>query len=292
MPESPQPVPESPPAPAQAEVPVELSVLGARLRGKASVPAGPARVEELLPVFRMVTEGVVRVSVMSSRQHGKPVSCRKGCGACCRQMVPTSVTEARRLARLVEAMPEPRRSHVLARFMDAEARLQAAGLTDRLLDAERFEKEELDVVGMAYFNLGIACPFLENESCGIYDERPLRCREYLVVSDPKYCEHPDRGGVEVVGIPLKPSEALCRVDGTDPAMRYVKVVALTMALRYVRENPEPPPEHTGPELTRAFLEFLEKTRHPKPSPPAPDAGIAPPTPPPPSTTPPPAPPPG
>jgi Fe-S-cluster containining protein len=245
-------------------VQVELTVLGARLRGEARVPAGVTPVGELMPVFRMVTEGIVHVSVMSNEQHGTPISCRKGCAACCRQMVPLSTTEARNIARLVETLPEPRRSIVLRRFADAEARLEEAGLLPRLLDSEPFEPKELEAVGMPYFRLGIPCPFLEDESCGIYGERPLRCREYIVVSDPENCKHPDEG-VELVGIPLKPSVALCRLDGTLPGKRYVKVVALTMALRYARENAEPAPTGTGPELTRRFLDFLEHTRHPKPA---------------------------
>jgi hypothetical protein len=33
-----------------------------------------------------------------------------------------------------------------------------------------------------YFLQGVACPFLEAESCGIHPDRPLACREYLVTS--------------------------------------------------------------------------------------------------------------
>src|SRR5688572_3120891 len=52
-------------------VPVELTILGARIRGEAKVPAAAVALEELLPVFRMVMDAVVKISVKSVEQHGK-----------------------------------------------------------------------------------------------------------------------------------------------------------------------------------------------------------------------------
>ena len=40
------------------------------------------------------------------------------------------------------------------------------------------------ILGREYFQLGIPCPFLEEESCSIYHDRPITCREYLVTSPP------------------------------------------------------------------------------------------------------------
>ena len=47
--------------------------------------------------------------------------------------------------------------------------------------------EEQRELNLEYWALKIACPFLENESCSIYKDRPIACREYLVVTDPKHC---------------------------------------------------------------------------------------------------------
>ena len=58
-------------------------------------------------------------AVVAAAEAGKAISCHKGCGACCRQLVPISRTEGERLVTLVDAMPEPRRAAVLARFADA-----------------------------------------------------------------------------------------------------------------------------------------------------------------------------
>jgi Fe-S-cluster containining protein len=239
-------------------IPVELTILGARVRGQAKVPAAAVPLEELLPVFRMVTDAVVKISVKAAEQQGKPISCCKGCGACCRQPVPVSLPEARRIAALVEEMPEPRRSEVRAKFAEIERRVDEAGLMSAFLDPESLPPEQLEPAPMAYFRLGMACPFLVDESCGIYEERPLVCREYMVTSPAAYCSAPDER-VESLRLPLKPSEALARMEGTT-GKRYVKRVILSLSLKWTRENPAPVEDRLAAAAVGEFMENLEKTR--------------------------------
>src|SRR5207247_476070 len=77
------------------------------------VPAGPTRPIDVLPDFFEMTDRFVDAGVLVA---GGAVSCSKGCGACCRQVVPVSEVEAYHLRDLVESMPEPRRSAVKTRF--------------------------------------------------------------------------------------------------------------------------------------------------------------------------------
>lgn len=243
---------------AQDVVPVELTVLGARVKGDARVPARAAPVEELLPLFRMLTDAVVKISVKSVEQHGKSISCCKGCGACCRQPVPVSLSEARRLSALVEEMPEPRRSEVKEKFAAIEREVEAAGLTRAFLNPDEMAREEVEPAPMAYFRLGMACPFLVEESCGIYEERPLVCREYLVTSPAEYCKAPDER-VETLRMPLKASEALARLEGTE-GRRYVKQIPLGLSLKWCRENPAPNEDRRASAVIAEFMDLLERTR--------------------------------
>src|SRR4051794_2358997 len=137
------------------------------------VPAGPVRPIDLLPIYQGLTNLVVETAVENVGRHGEAVSCGKGCGACCRQPVPVSHAEAHAIARLVDGLPEPRRSAVRARFADARRRLADAGLLDAFLHPDRVTGVEAMANGAAYFDLGIACPFLEDESCSIHPDRPL-----------------------------------------------------------------------------------------------------------------------
>ena len=100
---------------------------------------------------------------------------------------PLALPEARRIRDLVEGLPEPRRTRVKERFAAARARLADAGLLASLEGPQTVGPRETLQHGEAYFALGVACPFLEDESCSIYEERPLICREYVVVSPPERC---------------------------------------------------------------------------------------------------------
>jgi Fe-S-cluster containining protein len=236
-------------------VEVDFAIAGERIHGEIPVPTGPTAPDELLPVFRAVAEMVVELGVAAANARGESVSCRAGCGACCRQLVPISPVEARLLTELVEALPAARRAAVAARFRDAAARLDAAGLLEKLAHPERFSDPDLHALGLDYFQEGIACPFLEDESCSIYEERPIACREYLVTSPAAECARPSAETVHVVPLAGKASTALARLEEQAGA-RFVPWVPLALAPGWVASHPEPPLLRPGPELLRDFFTRL------------------------------------
>src|SRR5207248_1867795 len=91
---------------------VQLTIGGRTMRGELAVPNRPATARDLLPLMWSLSGVVVSMAVSDARGAGKSVSCRSGCGACCRKLVPLAAIEARQLRDLVENFPEPRRSHV------------------------------------------------------------------------------------------------------------------------------------------------------------------------------------
>jgi hypothetical protein len=116
----------------------DLALAGARwqLRARVTVPAGPTRLRVLLPMVQALTDHVVGAAVKAVEEQGHHVSCQKGCGACCRQLVPIAEEEARQLRDLIEALPEPRRTAVRSRFREARRRLDEAGLLEQLRHPE------------------------------------------------------------------------------------------------------------------------------------------------------------
>lgn len=162
---------------------------------------------DLLPVVFSLADAVVALSESWAVENGKTVSCRAGCGACCRQLVPVSEVEALHLAEVVAAMPEDRRERVTERFRDACARAEP------VLESLHAVSGEAAVAAMGeavapYFALGIACPFLEEESCSIHADRPAVCREYLVTSSPEHCARMDSAQVKRVPVPATTSSTL------------------------------------------------------------------------------------
>jgi Fe-S-cluster containining protein len=157
-------------AEAHSTATLRLTVGDLKIVHPITVPSGPVAAADVIPALQGLVNAVVEAAEQGLMKSGKSISCRKGCGACCRQLVPVSRTEGERLLALVETMPRERRAALYARFAAAEAALDGAGL------AERGQKTDREM-SLAYFALGLPCPFLEDESCSIHPERPLVCRE-------------------------------------------------------------------------------------------------------------------
>jgi Fe-S-cluster containining protein len=216
---------------------IELTVLGKPVPVEGAVPEGRIRVDELLPFLYAVDTAVIGAAVNAVEAAGKSVSCCKGCSACCRaQPVPVTPAEALALSRLVDALPEPRRTEVRSRFADRVERLKAAGLFDLFLRlAPVADREQARTAATAYHRLGLVCPFLDDDSCSIHPGRPFVCRQYLVTSPAELCADPLANPVEVVPIPVGPAGALLRA--AEPvAGRPQLTVPLVLALEYAARH--------------------------------------------------------
>lgn len=235
---------------------LKLSGENWEIQTSLSVPAGPIRLRTMLPLVQEFTDAVVGATANAVEEQGKRISCQKGCGACCRQLVPLSEVEARHLAALVEAMPESRRSQVRARFAEACRRFAEAGMLERLRRRQEWEEGESSSVGTAYFHQGIPCPFLEEESCSIHPDRPIACREYLVTSPAENCAQLNADTIRRVRMPIRLWPALALFDAVGPEARYIRWVPLVLALEWAAEQPEEPAPQPGPELLRRFFDHL------------------------------------
>jgi Fe-S-cluster containining protein len=213
----------------RVRVEFELEMGDEGVRVALNVPTAPMPARRMLPVFQGLTQQVLDVAVAAVERGGEGVSCKAGCGACCRYVVPISTTEARQIQALVDAMPEPRRAEVRARFADAVARLDAAGMLEEVRTLDALPGEQHRTLHPRYFALGIPCPFLEDESCSVHPQRPLICREYLVTSPPALC-HDAPGKVSTVKLSTFVSHAVTKLEGTDGRdSRLALVLALEWA---------------------------------------------------------------
>ncbi|WP_421999800.1 YkgJ family cysteine cluster protein [Reyranella sp.] len=222
-------------AKAHSTATLRLSVGSLRIAHPITVPSGPVPATEILPAL----QGLVN-AVVAAAEQGQAISCRKGCGACCRQLVPVSRTEGERLLELVRALPPRRREALAGRFAAAEAAIETAGL------GERRGRSDRDL-STAYFALGVPCPFLEEESCSIHPDRPLICREYLVTSPPERCASPTQEGVAPLAVPKVSMAARGLQDEADDWF------PLAMLMAWARSRPRKAARRTGPEWVQRFL---------------------------------------
>ena len=223
---------------------------------RVSVPEGFVAPKELLPAAQNLSNAIVDATVQEIEKRGGKISCCKGCGACCRQLVPISEVEARHIAELVASLPEPGRSQVRVRFEDAARRLAEAGLLEKLRQPERWYREGYREFGLEYFRLGIACPFLKDEACSIYPDRPVTCREFLVTTPAKFCENPDREPIRSVKLPMNVGPALGKLGTSSNAPSESRWVPLVLALEWNEANPDDPPDRSGPDLLRELIQHL------------------------------------
>ncbi|HLA94698.1 MAG TPA: YkgJ family cysteine cluster protein [Pyrinomonadaceae bacterium] len=215
----------------------------------------------MLPVFQSVCGSVVESVVKHAANLGRSVSCTAGCGACCRQMVPISPTEVVHLKGVVDKMPSQKRSEVTTRFDAAKTAMHDAGLLERLRAEGKPKGAEYKTLGLEYFEQGVACPFLEDESCSIHPDRPLVCREYIVVSPAVNCSRQNGQPIEVLKIPAEVSKALTAIEGSGDFTNWVPLI---LALEWAESNPSDLTKRPGTEIARAFFSNLTRSEIPTP----------------------------
>jgi len=219
---------------------LKLRILDESVEITVDAPSGQVRLDEVLPLLRKIDDLAIDRAVERSENSGKAISCCRGCDACCRaQPVPVTPAEAYAIWRLVEGLPEPRRTEIRNVFKDRANRLFAAGLAQAYLDRDpKLSKDDARIIARRYFNLHLACPFLtEDGACGIYEERPFVCRQYLVTSPANSCVDPFENLVEVLPFPLALASALLEVS-TRRLGREQFTIPLTLALEYVEKHRE------------------------------------------------------
>jgi len=249
---------------------VSFTVEGRPLEMQMTVPAKPVKPHRMLPIFQQMANAFVDVGVEVVEAEGKKISCKAGCGACCRQAVPIAETEIYQIAELVEAMDEPRRGEIKRRFAMAVEHFQKLNWFERMRELVESSKtrtreeatKELEKVAMQYFYEGIPCPFLENESCSIHDARPLSCREYLVTSPAENCSNPSADTINKIDLLMKPSRALRQFARTQ---NFVELgfLPLIRALELAEKSPENFVEKTGERWMADFFQHLTRSEIPK-----------------------------
>ncbi|MFY9936667.1 MAG: YkgJ family cysteine cluster protein [Silvibacterium sp.] len=232
-----------------------LKVQDTRIDVNAQLPEGPIRPAVLLPIIQNLSNSLSEIAERRAELLGRHVSCREGCGACCRQAVPITPVEAGMLSEWIAAQPEERKAILRARFRHAAERLEGSGIAQSIREASLpLDKGQIHVLGLKYFALGIPCPFLEEERCTIHPIRPLRCREYMVVSAAEHCAHPE--SKQVVGIkpPVLLSQVLGKWSASGEAQPF-EFILLTMLDEWEAAHPaiEDRAIRGVPELLQEFL---------------------------------------
>jgi Fe-S-cluster containining protein len=217
---------------AAVTVTLKLPKADGQFSMQVKVPRGPMRLRDLVPIAQRISLHNVDHSLALEKKAGRRVSCKRGCAACCRQIVPISAPEAFRLADHVLSLDARTRERALGRIDAVESEIQAAGLLSELEALAAGEPCDMGATARRYFEQKIACPFLHEESCSVHSERPLVCRNYFVTTPAELCSTPHLSQIRTVPMPpvLSPalSGAAAALTGGPPLM-----IPLSIAMQWV-----------------------------------------------------------
>ncbi|MCP9455652.1 MAG: YkgJ family cysteine cluster protein [Nitrospira sp.] len=252
---------------------ISIQTAAGHVTTMVDVPTAFVPVTAIIPLLRRLGEEAQRLETTRSAEEGRCCSCTKGCAACCRMLVPLSPPEAFRLMEVIRLLPIEQQDRIVARLEQSKSLLRSHGIWQRLLDVGASERplndDELAPLNEAYYSLRMPCPFLEDETCSIYNERPSACRELLVTSPPDYCQDMANNPVDALPAPIRVSTVLGllwgELTGTPPRMIPLPI------LRDWVEHHRPDRERTwqGVFLLEAALDkiwrFLSQDRNGAPT---------------------------
>jgi Fe-S-cluster containining protein len=218
---------------------ISLKTPAGEVSTSVEVPMNFIPITGIVPLTRRLGEEATALEEAQIQDAGQHVSCQKGCAACCRMLVPISPPEAFALKTMVDALPDERRKVLLDRLSSARVRLQETEILARLTALVESEHpltdEDMEPINRDYYALRMACPFLEEETCSIYEDRPAACRELLVTTPPDLCD-------DLVNNPVRPLPAPMRV-GTVLALLWSELkgtaptlIPLPMALDWAEQH--------------------------------------------------------
>jgi Fe-S-cluster containining protein len=179
---------------------------------QVAVPDIPLGLADLAAPAYELCNGVVALASKKAAESGEKISCKAGCGMCCRQLVPVSAPEAFFIARETLSSGNQHTLLFKQRFSDLRSRFIDNGLWT-MLENMRGAEDQLSVAA-EYWDQKLACPFLLNESCGIHAQRPCACREYNVTSEAEFCARPLAANVKRITIHRKVTTALAKTTAS------------------------------------------------------------------------------
>ncbi len=119
-------------APTTTPFRFNLDIEGYQCAAEAALPNQDISLTEFLPLIWKLQDALIGIWTRLNEAEGRTVSCRTGCGACCRQLVPISAMEALHLNEVIQGLPGEHRERVLGSFAQAQAQLAEKGMLEAL----------------------------------------------------------------------------------------------------------------------------------------------------------------
>ncbi|MHC4395146.1 MAG: YkgJ family cysteine cluster protein [Planctomycetota bacterium] len=238
---------------------LKLDIFGKPLHVCIGAENKPAKLSDLVPSARFLSAEIISLIKQHIINNGDTIACRANCSACCRYLIPLSIPEVIRLTEEVTVMAEWER-----RFVNESSLFTARCILELTpkYSFEKFTNTGLETgfrpkeVSDWYSRMNLPCPFLLNNLCTIYEQRPIACCEHLVIGSASNCRNNSTNHAQPVQMPISILTALAQLT-SEIEQTTIEAIALPFAFVWCQENPEYS-KHTWPasQLVRRFINIL------------------------------------
>lgn len=216
---------------------LELDIFDRRIRYSIDIAEKQARLADIVPIARTVSSKIAVTVLKKLSDDGEIVPCSKGCSACCHYLTSLSIPEVFRLSDELLAMPAESGRAILESYLEAAKKI-LDNLPEDFDIAEPTginDQSQMSRLSSWYAGLKLACPFLSDDLCTMYEQRPTACRENIVTGSAEMCEVEGQDGTQVVKVPVSATEALAQL-AAELEQSSVEAVMLPLALPWAEEN--------------------------------------------------------
>ena len=218
---------------------LELNVFNTKVNIEIGVEKKQAKLADIVPLARTICTKICDVTIQNIISNGDQIPCCKGCSAlCCRYLVPLSVPEALRLKEEITEAPTHKRELIWKECLSASRYILYKKPPNKFkhqsVAASSDKSADLNPISNWYRSLNLDCPFLHENICTIYEQRPLACREHYVTGSA--CKFEEKNSaIKLLEMPIHISDALgqlaSELEGKD-----IEAVILPLALMWCEKN--------------------------------------------------------
>lgn len=196
-----------------------------------------ATLSDIVLPARKLSSKVAIAHRQAAEKKGQTIPCKKGCCSCCSSLIPISVPEAFRLREEFLEMPGDQSNKLLRNCICAAEKILKKTEKEKCLHTFAQEgRQQITQIDKWYNELGLVCPFLSGGgACKIYPQRPLACREHIVVGTSGSCYKNSRSKPNVVPMDVSVLESLGQLAGELEGTE-VQAIMLPFALAWAQDN--------------------------------------------------------
>lgn len=212
-----------------------LKFCGKPIKLDIALAKSKAKLSDIVPLARVLSSKFAIMTLEQLREDGETIGCCKYCSACCKYLVPLSIPEAFRLNDEVTAMPEQFRQQFTQSFVDAAEKILDKEGQDHDFSESSISQLDVNEISKWYSELQLSCPFLFDDLCTLYEQRPLACREHIVTDSSDLCHLESVGEPKVASMPASILDTLGELTA-ELLESEVEAVILPLALPWAQEN--------------------------------------------------------